>query len=251
MVHAYHTGTMRRLAPFLVVSVLVATTSCERTGFHPPAAGAGGTMALGGVPVTGGASAAGGTVGTGGLSAGGMIGGGGAPVGGASAGGASISTGGASGGASGTNGCAQLGDDHCVAECLVEYALVDNAICTNGAWSCRSGYVLASSCPVGACGVTPDACCDLTTGIVTVNPCTTSGLRGPCPDGNVETYHEQAWCVPQTLAGGTCISLDRQPCTGPAVGCSDLSGGIVTCGCSGSGSDASVGTWQCSSYIGP
>jgi hypothetical protein len=165
--------------------------------------------------------------------------------------GGNFGAGGASGGTSGTDPCAALADDHCVAKCLEEYALIDNALCTNGAWSCRSGYVLASSCPVGACGVTPNACCDLTTGTVTKNSCATNGFRAPCSDGNVETYLSQAWCIPKALAGVTCSSLDRQPCAEPAVGCSDMSGGMVTCGCSWSGSDASAGTWYCSFYIGP
>jgi hypothetical protein len=204
--------------------------------------GTGGAMSVGGALTIGGRAGSG---------AGGIFGAGGASVAGSRAGGASGSAGGANGGTSGTAPCAALADDHCVAKCLVEYALVDNALCTNGAWSCRSGYVLASSCPVGACGVTPNACCDLTTGIVTENSCSTNGFRAPCPDGNMETYLYQSWCIPKALAGVTCSSLEGQPCAEPAVGCSDLSGGMVTCECSWSGSDASAGTWYCRYFLGP
>jgi hypothetical protein len=86
------------------------------------------------------------------------------------------------GGTSGTDACANLSYDYCVSECLAEAVLVDNPTCANGAWSCRSGYVLASSCPPQACGVTPDACCDLTTGIVTSSPCMADGYRGKLYD---------------------------------------------------------------------
>jgi hypothetical protein len=174
----------------------------------------------------------------------------GAPVGGASAGGATSVAVGASGGASEPDACATLGDDHCVTECLKELVLVDNATCANGAWTCRSGYVLASTCPEQACGVTPDACCDLTTGVVTENPCNTDGSRRTCPDGGTETYRNQAWCVPLTLEGATCHSLDRQPCTGPAVSCYDMSMAFVDCACFGLDSDTSSGTWYCSYFIG-
>ena len=224
-------------------------------------AGSGGAAASGGVSGAGGSSrtigsggvqATGGEIGHGGaLSAGGIFGTGGASVGGSRAGGASGATGGASGGTSGTDPCAAFAYDFCVAKCLDEYGLSGNALCTNGAWSCRPGYVLASSCPIGACGVTPDACCDETTGIVTKNPCATNGFRAPCPSGDHETYQGQAWCIPKALTGVTCYSLDRQPCTEPAVGCSDTSAGIVTCGCGWSGSDSSTGTWYCSYFIGP
>jgi hypothetical protein len=60
-------GAMRRLSLFLVVSVVVGASSCERTGL--PAADTGGTMSLGGAPATGGVSAAGGVEGTGGSGA--------------------------------------------------------------------------------------------------------------------------------------------------------------------------------------
>jgi hypothetical protein len=172
-------------------------------------------------------------------------------MGGSRSGGASGSTGGTGGGTAGTAACPELGYEHCVENCLEDHALVDNAQCIGGAWGCRPGYVLASTCPVQACGVTPDACCDLTTGLVSENACAKNGYRAPCPDGNMQTYIGEAYCVPQGLPAGTCISLDRQPCTGPAVGCSDLSMAFVTCRCSQYGTDAAVGTWSCSSYLGP
>lgn len=155
----------------------------------------------------------------------------------------------ASGGASGTDPCAKLDRDYCVAECLKERALTDSASCTNGAWTCRSGYVLASSCPDQACGVTPDACCDLTTGLVTQNACADNGYREACSDDGTETFYDRGRCVPKTILG-TCESLDGQPCSGPAVGCRDVSAGLVTCWCL-SGFDASPGTWRCSYLIGP
>ena len=70
---------MRRLASSLVASVLVAVPSCERTVLHTPAAGNGGTMALGRVTGGGGAPALGGIVDTGGSppSSGGVLGHGG------------------------------------------------------------------------------------------------------------------------------------------------------------------------------
>jgi hypothetical protein len=248
-------GGRSRLAVFLMRRLMFSAAFCYvacagLAGCTDPLRGS--THGSGGAKSADAAMATGGLAGSGTVAAsGGVSGTGGASVGGLRAGGASGSAGGASGGTSGTAPCAELAYDYCVEKCLAEYALSDNALCTNGAWSCRSGYVLASSCPVGACTVTPDACCDLTTGIVTKNSCATNGLRAPCSDGNVETYLSQAWCIPEALAGVTCSSLDRQPCAEPAVGCSDMSGGLVTCGCSSSGSDASAGTWHCSHYIGP
>ena len=207
--------------------------------------GAGGMLATGGIA---GMAGNGGTWST--LPAvGGTLGAGGVSLGGSFAGGASSSMGGANGGTSGTDACANLSYNYCVSECLAERALVDNATCANGAWSCRSGYVLASSCPSQSCGVTPDACCDLATGIVTSSLCTADGYRGTCPIGNTATYKYEAMCVPQTLSDKTCYSLSKSPCTEPAVGCSDMSNGQVTCMCLGIGSDASIGTWRCSSLI--
>jgi hypothetical protein len=174
-----------------------------------------------------------------------------APSGGAHAGGTSSLAGGANGGTGGSGACAKLGDDHCVTECFRELKLVDNAICADGAWACRSGYVLASSCPPRACGVTPDGCCNMTTGIVSENPCNMDGARRACADGATDAYLSQTYCVPLSLGGRDCQSLDRQPCTGPAVSCHDLSAAFVHCVCSGLGTDGSAGTWQCSSYIGP
>ena len=57
---------MRRLASFLVASVLVAVPSCERTGLHTPPAGTGGMTALGGVTGPGGVQSTGGHIGAGG-----------------------------------------------------------------------------------------------------------------------------------------------------------------------------------------
>jgi hypothetical protein len=252
---------------FVVAVVLV---GCGGHGMHATGAdgaatggatdigGAGGTsttsgsIGAGGMLATGGAA---GMVGNGGTwstlpAVAGTLGAGGASLGGSSAGGASSSMGGASGGTSGTDACANLSYDYCVSQCLAEAVLVDNPTCANGAWSCRSGYVLASSCPPQACGVTPDACCDSTTGIVTSSPCMADGYRGTCPIGNTTTYRDEAFCVPQTLSGNTCYSLDNSPCTEPAVGCSDIEGLIVTCWCNWSGSDASAGTWQCCTFDG-
>jgi hypothetical protein len=127
----------------------------------------------------------------------------------------------------------------------------DTAMCTNGAWGCRPGYVLASSCPARACRITRQACCDLITGLVTENPCAKDGYRSACPDGSMEASLSQTWCVPRSLQQVTCISLDRQPCSGPAVGCSDMSMAFVTCECLRPDADASAGTWRCSAHIGP
>jgi hypothetical protein len=155
------------------------------------------------------------------------------------------------GGSPTTGTCAQLGHDFCVSGCFEEHSLSVDATCNGGAWSCRPGYVLASSCPARACGVTPDACCDLMTGMVRRNLCTTDGYRDTCPDGCAETNYANAFCVPKTLGDIPCISLDRQPCTGPVEGCRDMSSGLVTCDCIGAAADSSVGTWYCSSYVGP
>jgi hypothetical protein len=193
------------------------------------------------LPGTDGAVATGGHVGSGGATS----------TGGSRSGGASGGTGGASGGTSGTSPCAKLGYDYCVADCLKENSLRDSPVCSDGAWSCRSGYSLASACPERGCGATFDACCDLTTGLITDNPCAKDGYRGACPDGSMETSNSQPYCIPKTVTGAGCSSLDRQACDGPAVGCSDVSGGFVTCKCSRVGTDASAGTWYCSVYIGP
>jgi hypothetical protein len=221
----------RRLAVVVVVCHVVAAGLAGCTDALRANTGHGGMSSVGGAKGTGGAVSAGGAVGAGSVLSGG------GPAGG--------------GGASGTDACAQLGHDYCVSDCLAEHAMPDNAICSRGGWTCRTGYILASSCPDRACGVIPNACCDPTTGVVSYNPCSTVGYRGLCPEGHTETYEGQAWCVPKTLTGTTCISLDRQPCSEPAVGCSDLSMGVVTCGCSLSGSDASSGIWYCSAFIGP
>jgi hypothetical protein len=212
----FPTGTLRFFAAVCYVAVvgLAGCTDPLRGRTH----GTGGAMIVGGAMTTGGRAGSGTAAASGGAS-----GAGGSNLtissGGVQAAGGAIGQSGtlASGGTSGTAPCAELASDHCVAKCLTEYALVDNALCTNGAWSCRSGYVLASSCPAGACGVTPDACCDLTTGSVTKNSCATNGFRAPCPDGNMETYQSQSWCIPKPLAGVNCSSLDRQPCSEPVV----------------------------------
>jgi hypothetical protein len=228
-----------------------ATESAGAVGSGGAYGGIGGANAGSGVTTrSGGAQATGGVMGRGGtLPSSSILGTGGAPVGGASDGGVSSFTGGASGGTSGTDLCADLDYDYCVAECLAVNG-VDNTMCTNGAWSCRPGYVLASSCSVGACGATPDACCDSTTGIVTSSPCTADGYRGTCPSGNTRTYWDQAICVPNSLAGATCGSLVGRPCTDPAMGCSDTEGLITTCWCNWAGSDASAGTWDCRFFDG-
>ena len=57
---------MRRLASFLVASVLVAVPCCGRTGLGTAVPGAGGTKALGGITATGGAPVTGGMPGAGG-----------------------------------------------------------------------------------------------------------------------------------------------------------------------------------------
>src|SRR5450631_1808364 len=61
---------MRRLASFLVASVLVAVPCCGRTDMNAVVAGTGGTLGFGGMTATGGALAAGGVVGTGGSTSG-------------------------------------------------------------------------------------------------------------------------------------------------------------------------------------
>jgi hypothetical protein len=211
-----------------------------RTGSAGASAGAlgmGGAKPTGGVQGAGGASVTGDSLGA---------------VGGA-AGADAAGAGGASGGSSGTDLCTSLAYDYCVEHCLTNEALRDNASCTNGSWTCRRGYVLASSCPSRACGVTPDGCCDLTTGVVSENPCAADGYRASCGDGSAVTYRwPEAFCVPKSLAGRDCYTLDRAPCSEPAVACSDMSMGSVDCYCSvTAGSDASTGIWHCSAYIGP
>lgn len=202
--------------------------------------GSGGARSTGGVQASGGARAPGGSLGA---------------VGGARSGAGTDAAGGASGGSSGTDPCAGLAYDYCVDHCLTKNALRDTASCTHGSWTCRSGYVLASSCPSGACAVTPDACCDLTTGVVSDNPCSADGYRAACGDGSGATYGwPEAYCVPSSLgiAGGGCYSLNSGPCSGPAIACSDMSIGSVDCHCDVvAGSDASTGTWHCSAFIGP
>jgi hypothetical protein len=232
---------MRRLRFLALVCYVAAVgiagcTDALRAGPH----GTDGAMATGGRAGSDAGAASGGAPGVGATS-----------VEGARSGGASGSAGGA-GGSAGTNACPELGYEYCIESCFKDYALSDNPSCSNGAWVCPSGWILASSCPDQACGVTPDACCDLTTGLVTANACAKNGYRAPCLDGSMETYvFPEAWCVPQTLATAGCVSLDRQPCTGPAVGCSDTSAGTVTCQCNQYGTDASTGTWYCSFFIGP
>jgi hypothetical protein len=158
----------------------------------------------------------------------------------------------AAGGATETGGCPEVGHEYCVETCFADHALSDDPWCSKGAWVCRSGWVLASTCPAQACRVTPSSCCDSTTGLVSENPCARDGYRAPCPDGNIETYSfPSAWCVPQGLGVAGCASLRGQPCTGPAVGCSDMSGGSVTCWCGQYGTDASTGIWDCSFFLGP
>lgn len=156
--------------------VLFVTFSCGAANDDTQAGGNGGTRTI---------PAAGGTLGTGG-----------APVGGVSTGGTSTLAAGATGGSSLADTCGNLDYDHCVTDCFEESVLVENATCANSAWSCRAGYVLASSCPQQACGVTPDGCCDMTTGIVTWNPCNTDGFRQTCPDGAAETNRDGYMCVP-------------------------------------------------------
>lgn len=153
------------------------------------------------------------------------------------------------GGGVGPEDCGPPGQEHCVTECLAELVLVENAACANGAWTCPTGYVLASSCPANACGVTPAACCNLTTGLITENFCQEDGYRSACPVGTNGTDGKS--CVPESLGNATCASLDAQPCSGPAVRCQDRSLIEGRCTCQGLGSDASTGTWHCSRSAGP
>jgi hypothetical protein len=156
------------------------------------------------------------------------------------------------GGETSVNACASLAYDYCVADCLRDWSLVDNAVCLNGAWGCARGYQLASTCPAQGCGVTQQACCDTTTGIVSMNGCGAAGIRSACPDNDVATspWPRSTQCVPKSLAGRMCHSLDGQACEPPAVRCYDTSLAFVECVCSGLSSAVPVGTWQCSSYIG-
>ncbi len=278
------TGSFAR---YCKVAVLLACGCTEP--FHTQTPGTGGVKGAGGAPAIGGRLGAGGEPGTGGVSAttktigaggmpatggvlgmggsggtsgtvsgrGGAVGTGGGLVGGNAAGGASSSAGGADGGTSGTEACATPSSDYCVEACLADHALWGNATCSNGAWGCRSGYVLASSCPAQGCGVTPDACCDSTTGAVTQNPCKTDGYREACPSKNTATYLDEAYCVPDSLVPtflNNCFALDRRPCNtaDPATGCSDVESGlgVVTCGCGGAVADGSIGTWYCSAFMG-
>jgi hypothetical protein len=270
-------------AKFCMVAVLLASGCTESLRARAP--GTGGVQGNGSAPATGGRPGAGGatglgsvspttnTVGEGGMPAtggmvsmggsgrtsstvpwqGGAIGTGGELVGGDAAGGASSSVGASNGGTSGTDACATLPYDSCVANCLQALGAFGLPTCISGAWKCPSGYVLASSCPAQACAVTADACCDRTTGLVTQNPCTSDGYREACPPGSSQTYQGEAWCIPQTLAisGFKCASLDGQPCSGTALGCSDMSGGFVNCSCSIAHADGAVGSWACTYFIGP
>lgn len=176
------------------------------------------------------------------------------PEGGAGASGAApTQTAGAGGTVSGADICTDLTRDSCVSGCLEELPLVDNAICIDGQWKCSANFVLASSCPPLACAVTPDACCDSTTGIVTANACESDGTRAACPEGQTPTakWPHGTHCVPRSLAGQACWSLDGEPCAVPAVGCYDQDRAFVGCTCDGLDLPSSTGTWHCDLYAGP
>jgi len=248
----------------LLSAVFVVLVGCGRPGLQAKSDGS----AVGEAGGIGGNGASGGSMGTGGkLSTGGIggvrgnagsggiweplttVAGRGGAGGGSGSGGALNSMGGATGDTSATDTCGNLSYDYCVSDCLTEGALVANATCRSGVAGCRSGFILASTCPPRACGTTADACCDLDIGIVTSNPCGSEGYRGVCPVGNTMTYGREAICVPQALSDKTCYSLNGSPCTAPSMGCSDMSNGQVICSCFRIGADAPTGTWQCSSLI--
>jgi hypothetical protein len=179
---------------------------------------------------------------------------GGAAGSGGATGGPSSSTGGVSGtGSSGNGGtgggsseCAELDNDYCVTSCVDDIKLVDNASCSRGRWTCAARYVLASSCPPQGCGVALRGCCDVTTGVLTDNPCGMDGLRAVCSEGN--RAGDQGWCIPTSLQGDTCTALEGKPCIGPAVNCRDFSLGRTLCACV-PGADALSPVWHCSHLI--
>jgi hypothetical protein len=162
------------------------------------------------------------------------------PVGGAQGVGG-VSVGGTSGGSEGTSTmdtCAGLERDYCVKYCLNESNLVLEPTCANGVWTC-SDWVLASSCPPQSCGRTPDACCNRTTGELTLNLCGGNGYRGTCADETEATYFP--WCVPLPYSG--CGGLDGRPCAAPAMYCREKNVDEILCAC-----NVSDSTWHCQTW---
>lgn len=143
--------------------------------------------------------------------------------------------------------CAEDARSYCVSGCLASIRLVENRICSNGAWICPSGYVVANSCPSDGCGVTPAHCCDAVTGIVTDNSCGSDGHRQSCVTGSRPTDRDR--CIPDALGVNDCDVLHGQPCAGPATNCRSLVGLQTDCDCRPG--DAGNRQWICSTSIGP
>lgn len=159
------------------------------------------------------------------------------------------------GGSSGAGGAAGIDcgpplDDYCVAKCSERSAWLRPDLCSNGSWTCAPGLVLVSTCESDACAVTLDGCCDLTTGTIAKNPCSTDGTRPACPAGSHEdSVAQSGGCIPVSVTSD-CISLDDQPCNGPALECHDWSFLQVTCECRGLDAQPPSGKWQCRVFDG-
>ncbi|HYQ04038.1 MAG TPA: hypothetical protein VER96_35435 [Polyangiaceae bacterium] len=245
-----------------VAFIVLASIGCggnhaaDRQSANGGAAGVDGGVSDGGTPGDGGAASVHASGGRGHAHAGASSrGGDGGMSGSADAGGmagAAGATAGVSGMAPEDDSCPKPNYDYCIPSCFEASSFSDTTVCMNGVWACNPGYMLASRCPAQACRVTQDACCNSTTGVIKANPCGPDGLRAVCPDdgGATSTYPHGSLCVPQSLTGQKCISLDKQPCAGPAYYCFDSDPGFVKCTCSGIATDSGRGEWNCSAFIG-
>jgi hypothetical protein len=141
--------------------------------------------------------------------------------------------------------CEPASQPVCVASCTEEYAARKEAFCKDGRWHCPSGFVDGTTCPPDACALTLDECCDRLTGELNRNPCESSGLRPPCPEGSVRSLN---WlCMPRGLDVQDCSELDKQPCSGEVRSCrSGCKFGDAFCTCyMPSDVDAGMGIWHC------
>lgn len=132
---------------------------------------------------------------------------------------------------------------YCVQDCDAGLREVDE-LCADGTPTCPEGSFPSDTCSDQACAVTWGYCCDLTTGLVTENPCGSDGSREACPSGTTATFAE--WCIPESLDTTDCGTLNGDPCLGDAQQCLSYSGARTTCECVGEAADE---IWSCASDI--
>jgi hypothetical protein len=155
---------------------------------------------------------------------------------------------GGSGGAPMVGGCAGGGlYASCISSCGDDSppTVMITQICDQGTPRCPDGTVSVDTCAPTSCYELRLLCCDPTTGDSTRGICQEDGTRA-CPAGTViEQPYGQPYgtCIPTALeASGCTMTLDHQPCAGPAHACQVDS---LFCVCAAFDGDTET-LWHCS-----